>query len=80
MNESAYQESNSELREFKAIEKIVSDENENTEDKTTKMQAFDQSSMERSYQHFLEVHSTANPSKDSKHETDFKNIDSQSSM
>ena len=70
VNESACQESNSELREFKIIEKMVS--TENTEDKATKMQPFDQSSMERDYQQFLEVHSTANPTRDSKNEISSK--------
>ena len=48
MNESAYQESNSELREFKMIENMVS--NEGTAEKAVKtQQTFDQSSMERDY-------------------------------
>ena len=48
MNESAYQESNSDLKEFKMIENMVS--NHGTEEKGTKtQQTFDQSSMERDY-------------------------------
>ena len=56
-------ETTSELREFKMNEKMVSDPTEIH----LATQTLDQSSMERDYQCFLDLHPTAYPARDSKH-------------